>query len=129
MSEKINVLLAEHKMPLAMLMISILTQAGCDVEPVFTGRKALTLGAERKFDLVILDAELPGIDGYEICRDLKQRHISWKTPIVLVFANATIENQQYALDLGAADAIEIPFCAEEFKSRILACLNRTPVFN
>src|SRR5579863_159733 len=129
MTRKPSILVAENNMPWAMFMISVLTQAGYDVNPVFTGQKALAVGAERKFDLIIVEADLPVLNGYEICRDLKQRHISWKTPIVIVSANATIEIQQYALDLGAADIIEIPFHAEELKARIFACLTQTLVFN
>jgi DNA-binding response OmpR family regulator len=125
MSEQVKILVAEHDTPLAMLMISVLTQEGCDVKAVNTGKKAMALGAERKFDIIILETDLPDITGYEIYRDLKQRHISWKTPIVFVSANATIENQQYALDLGAADFIEKPFDVSDFASRILSLIQET----
>ena len=108
-----------------MCVVSILTRAGCDVKAVNTGKKALSLGAERKFDVIILETDLPDITGYDICRDLKQRHISWKTPIVFVSANTTIENQQYALDLGAADFIEKPFDTADFTSRILSLVEET----
>lgn len=128
MSEKIKVLLAEHEMPLAMWMISLLTQAGCDVQPVFSGNKAITLASETRFDLIILETNLSGVNGYDVCRDLKQRHISWRTPIVFVSANSSIENQQYALEIGAADFIERPFIADEFISRILSCLHEPSDF-
>lgn len=127
MSEKAKILLAEHDMPVAMWMISILTRAGYDVEPVFTGHKALAIGKERKFDLIILDTELPGINGYEICRELKQRHISWKTPVVFVSANSDIENQQHALEIGAVDFIEKPFNEDEFTTRIFSAFSQTTV--
>jgi DNA-binding response OmpR family regulator len=61
----------------------------------------------------------------EICSELKQRHFSRHTPVVLVSSHATIENQQRALDLGAADFIEKPFDPQDFLARILSLVEET----
>jgi DNA-binding response OmpR family regulator len=90
-----------------------------------TGKKGLELAQENKFDLITLDADLPDINGFEICSELKQRHFSRHTPVVFVSACATLEDQQHALDLGAADFIEKPFDTQDFLSRILSLVEET----
>ena len=105
-----------------MLMVSLLTQAGFDVTAAHTGQKGFEIATENKFDLIALDVALPGIDGFEICSDLKQRHISHTTPIVFVSQHSSMENQQRAFELGAADFIEQPFDPKEFLSRVCSCL-------
>jgi putative two-component system response regulator len=90
-----------------------------------TGKRAMEIAQANKFDLIILDADLPDSNGFEICSELKQRHFSRHTPVVFVSARATIENQQHALDLGAADFIEKPFDTQDFLSRILSLVEET----
>lgn len=107
------------------MMVSLLTQAGFDVTATHNGHKGFELATENKFDLIVLDANLPGINGFELCAELKQRHISCNTPIVFVSSNITIEDQQYAFELGAADFIGKPFEASDFVARILSQLEET----
>jgi DNA-binding response OmpR family regulator len=125
MSDKAKILVVEDEMPVALMMVFLLTRAGCDVTTATSGKKGLELAATTKFDLITLDVDLPDVKGFEICRELKQRHISHRTPIVFVSGSSSIENQQRALELGAVDFIEKPFAVSDYISRILPLLEET----
>lgn len=77
------------------------------------------------FDLITLDVDMPGTNGFELFKQLKQIPHLRKTPVVFVSGNCSIENQQYALDLGAADFIEKPFDTQDFIARILSLIKAT----
>ncbi|HZI33638.1 MAG TPA: response regulator, partial [Candidatus Binatia bacterium] len=68
----------------------------------------------RQFDLIVMDIDLPDINGFEICFELKQRQISCDTPVILLSSNAMEERQGKAFEFGAADFIEKPFHVTEF---------------
>jgi two-component system catabolic regulation response regulator CreB len=120
--KKKKVLVVENGIPTAMMMVSLLTQAGFDVEATAKGRKGLEIAREQKFDLIILEARLPDISGLEICAEIKQRHISYRTPVIFLSAPSGDECREQALELGAADFIEQPFDARDFISRVLSHL-------
>jgi putative two-component system response regulator len=73
----------------------------------------------KKFDLIVLDLDLPDMNGFEICDDLKQRHISKHTPIVFISFKPSLEDQQRGLEFGAVDYIPKPFDVE-FAPRLLS---------
>lgn len=125
MSSKAKILVVEDEPGAAALMTFLLTRADCDVKTVFNGRNGLEVAKSEKFDLIILDVYLPAINGLEICGELKQRHISRRTPICFVSGRPTMENIQRAFELGAADFIEKPFGASDFVSRILSLVKET----
>lgn len=127
MSEKIKVLVVEDDTAVAMMMTHVLSQAGFDVEPTTNGRRGLELATTQKFDLILSDVDLgvPKLTGFDICRELKQRHISYRTPIILLSGNGTEERRAKALDLGAADFIEKPFRASDFISRIMTLVEES----
>lgn len=122
MSEKIKILVVEDDTAVAMMVTYLLSQAGFDVEPATTGRKGLELATTRKFDLILSDVDLgdPELTGFNICQELKQRHISYRTPIILLSGNGTEERRAKAFEIGAADFIEKPFKASDFVSRIFS---------
>jgi DNA-binding response OmpR family regulator len=122
-----KILVVEDETPLAMMMVALLTRIGHAVEVARNGGIAIELASEHKFDVITLDVDLPDTTGFEICRELKQRHISHRTPIVFVSGRPTIENIQYAFDLGAADFIEKPFDPRDFISRVLSVVEETTV--
>jgi CheY-like chemotaxis protein len=68
---------------------------------------------------------MPGVNGFVLFQSLKQIPHLKDTPMIFVSGNATIENQQRALDLGAADFIEKPFDTQDFLSRILSLVEET----
>jgi DNA-binding response OmpR family regulator len=118
MANKAKILVVEDEAAVAGLMSLLLMRAGYDVQTAFTGQAGMELATTRKFDLIMLDINLPGLNGLELCRELKQRHLSNRTPIVFVTGNTAKEDRQKAFDLGAADFIEKPFDARDFLSRI-----------
>ena len=122
---KKKVLIVDNEIPTAMLMVSLLTQAGFNVEATAKGRKGMEMAGQQKFDLIVLETDLPDLSGYKICAELKQRHISCRTPIVFLSKRHGDEYREEALELGAADFIEKPFEAKDFISRIFLQLEET----
>jgi DNA-binding response OmpR family regulator len=120
--DKARILVVDDQMAVTMLMVSLLTRAGCETREAWNVEKALRLAQTEAFDLITLDIDLPDINGFELFQRLKQIPHLKETPVVFVSGNSTIENQQQALDLGAADFIEKPFEASEFVARLLACV-------
>ena len=80
----------------------------------------MELAQENKFDLITLDVNLPDANGFEICSELKQRHISRHTPIIFISARQEKEDLQKGLELGAADYITKPFDPAGFVPRLLS---------
>jgi DNA-binding response OmpR family regulator len=127
MNRSPKILIVEDEMPLAMLMINVLTMVGCDVEAVHTGKKALEKAAQTKFDLITLDISLPDADGFLLCKELKERHISRHTPVIFISASPHDEDRKQSLKLGAVDYIEKPFNAGNFVSRLLSHIKKIPL--
>ena len=124
MSFKAKILIIEDDTPVAMMMVHALSCAGCDALVANTGEKGMELARENKFDLITLDVDLPDISGFEICSELKQRHLSCHTPIVFISVRLCEKDRQRAFDLGAVDYITKPFDARDFVSRLLSQVGR-----
>jgi DNA-binding response OmpR family regulator len=118
MTNMVKILVVEDEAAIADLMATVLRGAGCDVQVAKSGRAGLEQAIEEKFDLITLDLNLGDADGFEICRELKQRHISYRTPIVFVTGNVARDSRQKAMAYGAADYITKPFQVEDFLARI-----------
>jgi len=120
MNDKAKLLVVENDTPTAMMIVSLLTQIGFDVQVAAKGEKGLAIALERKFDLILLDTYLPDISGLKICAELKQRHLSYRTPIILLSDQHGEACHEQALEHGVADFIEKPFDAKDFTSRVLS---------
>lgn len=105
---------------MAMMMVSALSQAGCAATVANTGKKGIELASENKFDLVVLAADLPDVSAFSIVRELKQRHLSRRTPIVFIASQSSEEDRRRSLGLGAVDYITRPFSSSDFTQRILS---------
>lgn len=86
------------------------------------GLEGLRLAREARPDLVVLDLMLPGLDGMEVCRILREES---EVPIVMLTARVEEENRLAGLDLGADDYITKPFSPRELAARVRAVLRRT----
>jgi DNA-binding response OmpR family regulator len=115
---KATILVVEDDTAVAGLISEFLSAAGAAVEMVHSGRSCMPVATARKFDLILLDIDLPDISGFEICRELKQRHIACRTPIVFMSGNVSTERRQMAFELGALDFIAKPFQMDDFLERI-----------
>ncbi len=118
MSIKARILIVEDETPVAMMMVHVLSRAGCDVLVAPTGEKGMELAQENEFDLIMLDVDLPDTNGFEICSELKQRHFSRQTPVVFVSGRRCEQDVQRGLELGAVDYIMKPFDPSDFVERI-----------
>lgn|SRR5665213_1242079 len=120
MNRKSRILIVEDDMPVAMMMLFLLTRADCEATVATTEKKAMQLAEEGNFDLITLDVDLPDGNGFEICSRLKEHPRLRNTPVVFVSARCLIEDQQHGLDVGAADYITKPFETFEFAPRLLS---------
>jgi DNA-binding response OmpR family regulator len=87
------------------------------------GIKGLTLAREKKPDLIILDLMLPVMDGYEVCREL--RNEGNRTPIIMLTAKNQEIDKVLGLELGADDYVTKPFSLRELMARVKAVMRRT----
>jgi len=117
MRDKTRILVVDDEMAVALMIVCLLTRAGCEVEAALDAKKALRLAQTEAFDLIILDVDMPS--GFAICRSLKENPF-FQTPVAFVCARFGEDDVQRDLDLGAVDYIEKPFDAQNFVSRILA---------
>jgi DNA-binding response OmpR family regulator len=125
MPERARILIVEDQTPVTMMMAFLLTRAGCETEMATTGAEAVQLVQTSDFDLITLEVDLPGMNGFEICRQLKENPRSFDTPVVFVSKRDSLENQQQGLELGAADYITKPFDALDFAPRLLSHMKAT----
>src|SRR5687767_12030382 len=90
------------------------------------GRAALDLARERRFDLVILDLMLPGLDGVTVCRAIRKDSRNGDVPILMLTARREESDKVVGLDSGADDYLTKPFGVRELMARIRALLRRGP---
>lgn len=95
---------------------------GYQVDTATDGQSGLLLAWDNPPDLVVLDWMMPGLDGLEVCRRLRNRT---KTPILMLTARETVNDRVQGLDAGADDYLVKPFNLDELLARIRALLRRT----
>ncbi len=124
---KTRVLIVEDEPDIAGLMKHALERGGeMDVEIVNTGAAALKCVMEEPPGLVLLDLNLPFIDGLEVCRLLRGRPSSAAIPIIMVTARTGESDRVSGLELGADDYVTKPFSLRELVARVRAVLRRPP---
>ena len=119
-----KILIVEDDKDIALGLEDDLTRHGFQVEAVGDGEKAMSLGKEGDWDLIVLDIMLPRKDGFEICQELRLAGI--KTPIIMLTAKAHEAEKIFGLEIGADDYITKPFSPRELRARIHAVLRRVP---
>jgi two-component system, OmpR family, response regulator len=117
----IKILYVEDDERLAKLTVTFFETRGLVVSHVATGPDAITAASRRQFDLVLLDLNLPGLDGVEVCRALRQRQ---DVPIIMVTARREEADKVLGLESGADDYVTKPFSPVELVSRIRAVVRR-----
>jgi len=113
-----SVLVVEDDASIAAQLVRGLTRGGYEVSHVMTGNEALTWGDP---DVVLLDLELPDLDGVQVCRKLRERTAA---AIIVVTAHGEEPDRVMALDAGADDYLVKPFGLAELQARIRAVLRR-----
>lgn len=120
-----KVLVVEDDKDIADLLQIHLVDIDCDVTLIHNGREALTQAKEQEYDLVILDLNLPGMDGMEVCKQL--RHDNINTPILMLTARTEEIDKVLGLESGADDYLTKPFSIRELQARVKAILRRVKV--
>jgi DNA-binding response OmpR family regulator len=117
-----RVLLVEDNRRLNNSLRMSLIDEGYAVDPAYDGLEAEDMAEFYPYDAIILDVMLPKKDGFEVCRELRNRHIN--TPILMLTARDTVEDRVSGLDSGADDYLVKPFAIEELRARLRALLRR-----
>jgi len=118
-----HILVVEDADDLATVLRDRFRREGYSVETVCDGESALFAAERTNHDLILLDVMLPGISGFEVCRQLRQR--SQATPILMLTAKSETVDKIVGLRLGADDYVTKPFDMGELVARVQALLRRT----
>ena len=118
-----KLLIVEDDPVIAMALEDDLSAEGYDVELVADGPSAVQRGTTGGFDGVLLDVTLPGKDGFDVCRDLRQAGMD--KPILMLTARGQVADKVVGLKLGADDYLTKPFENLELLARIEALLRRS----
>jgi two-component system OmpR family response regulator len=120
----VRILVVEDEARLASLLRRGLVEEGHAVDLAADGEEALAWVDVGDYDAIVLDILLPGIDGLEVCRRLRRRHV--RTPILLLTARDTVADRVTGLDAGADDYLVKPFAFAELTARLRALARRPP---
>ena len=117
---KRRILVIEDQPDLSRLLLIVLKRGGFDACAAANGTDGLRLAEEQNYDLVLSDVELPDIDGFEICRRIKQNPKLRFVPVILMSGRLAEENEALALKLGAVDYVSKPFRVENIVNKVSA---------
>jgi two-component system, OmpR family, response regulator len=120
-----RVLVVEDKVKLAGLLRRALRTEGLSADVAVRGEDALWMAGATRYDAIVLDVMLPGIDGIETCRRLRADGV-W-TPVLMLTARAGLVDRVAGLDGGADDYLTKPFQLAELMARLRALARRSPV--
>ncbi len=121
MVNKQKILIVDDDENIAELISLYMTKECFETKIVYDGESALRAADSFSPDLIILDLMLPGIDGYQVCREIRQKS---QTPIIILSAKGEVFDKVLGLELGADDYMEKPFDTKELVARVKAVLRR-----
>lgn len=119
-----KILIVEDDQDIVEMVEYNLKQEGYTAIHAYNGEKGVELAGDAKPDLIILDLMLPAIDGFEVCKLLKQQQPTALIPIIILSAKSRETDKVVGLELGADDYITKPFSPRELIARIRAVLRR-----
>lgn len=123
MKDKFDILVIEDEAAIRDGLIDVLVYHGYRVDSAATGPEGLEKAQSGRFDLILLDIMLPGMDGYEICNRI--RSVDRDQPIIMLTAKTSDEEIIEGLKLGADDYVAKPFSIQQLVLRIEAVLRRS----
>ena len=121
MPEKQRILIVDDDENIAELISLYLTKECYETKIVYDGESALSELSVFKPNLILLDLMLPGIDGYQVCREIRKNN---NVPIIMLSAKGETFDKVLGLELGADDYVTKPFDAKEVMARVKAVLRR-----
>lgn len=116
-----KILVVDDEREIVKLVRAYLEQAGFRVVTAFDGQEGLTVFRHEKPDLVVLDLNLPRIDGLDVCRTIRRES---DTPVIMLTARVEEQDRLIGLELGADDYVVKPFSPREVVARVRAVLRR-----
>ncbi|MBR4208552.1 MAG: response regulator transcription factor [Lachnospiraceae bacterium] len=122
MAEKQRILIVDDDENIAELISLYLTKECFETKKAEDGESALACLKDFAPDLILLDLMLPGIDGYQVCREIRKDS---STPIIMLSAKGEVFDKVLGLELGADDYMEKPFDSKELVARVKAVLRRS----
>jgi len=123
--DPLNILVVEDEPGLQRALVDLLGGAGHRVDAVGDGEAAVQAGAQRPYDMILLDLMLPRMDGLDVCRKL--REVRPALPILMLTARGAEEDKVNGLVAGADDYVTKPFGAKELLARVQALRRRARV--
>ena len=117
-----RILLVEDEPGLVLTLTDRLRSEGYDVGSANDGPSGLALATRERWDVILLDVMLPGVSGFDVCRDMRQRGVT--TPVVMLTARGQVVDKVLGLKLGADDYLTKPFDMMELLARIEVQLRR-----
>ncbi|MBT9548794.1 MAG: hybrid sensor histidine kinase/response regulator [Candidatus Sericytochromatia bacterium] len=100
------------------LLITLLSEQGYETRPANNGARALNTVQKQKPDLILLDINMPEMDGYEVCRQLKAMPETADIPVLFISANDELHDKVKGFDVGGVDYISKPFEPQELFARV-----------
>ena len=120
-----RLLVVDDEPDILSILVYQLSKEGFRVSTSVNGQSAIATAAEERPDLVILDLMLPGIDGYEVLKRLRQNEATASIPVILLTARREEEERLRGFEYGADDYVTKPFSPQELVFRVRALLRRT----
>jgi DNA-binding response OmpR family regulator len=117
-----RILLVEDDLRIANFVSKGLRENAYAVDTAADGLEALYQAAINEYDLIILDVMLPQKNGFEVCRELREKSVT--TPVLMLTARDAVEDRVAGLDFGADDYLTKPFAFDELLARLRALLRR-----
>lgn len=121
MADKQKILIVDDDNNIAELVSLYFVKECFETQIVNDGEAAITAFAEFKPNLILLDLMLPGMDGYQVCREIRSKS---QVPIIMLSAKGEVFDKVLGLELGADDYVEKPFDSKELVARAKAVLRR-----
>jgi DNA-binding response OmpR family regulator len=118
-----RILIIEDEEAILIPLADNLRLEGYEVSSATDGRQGFSLAQEKRYDLLVLDVMLPGMDGFGICKKLRQAGVT--IPILMLTAKSQEIDKVLGLELGADDYVTKPFSSRELLARVKALLRRT----
>jgi len=121
--QRIGLLLVEDHADISEMLVSYFEGRGFTVDYAADGLTGLHLAVKNRYDVIILDLNLPGLDGISICEKLRQEARD-STPVIMLTARDTLDDKVTGLSTGADDYLVKPFAIAELEARVLAQVRR-----
>ncbi|QYF84441.1 response regulator transcription factor [Brevibacterium sp. PAMC21349] len=122
MEKQVHILIVEDDNDISGLLCNMMKKSGYVPQPAFSGTEAILYVEKKKWDMVLLDLMLPGMDGEEFLRKIREHH---HVPVLIISAKGEQQTKINGLRAGADDFITKPFDIEEVMARIDAHLRRS----